>query len=48
LGLTGNALEQDVAAFKEAGCDEVLTKPLSFARMKVCIEKYGMIQTAAE
>ena len=34
FGLTGNALSEDVREFKQSGCDEVLTKPLSSSILK--------------
>jgi DNA-binding response OmpR family regulator len=37
IGLTGNALEQDVAYFKECGVTDVLIKPLDMNKLKVLI-----------
>lgn len=33
LGVTGNALDEDVRAFMEAGVDDVVTKPVDMARL---------------
>ena len=43
FGVTGNALSEDVAEFKRAGCDEVLTKPLSLAELKRLLGVYGLL-----
>mmetsp|Transcript_27242 Transcript_27242/g.79389 ORF Transcript_27242/g.79389 Transcript_27242/m.79389 type:complete len:148 (+) Transcript_27242:2544-2987(+) len=41
FGLTGNALSEDIASFSNAGCDEVLTKPLSVTKLKTALQHYG-------
>jgi CheY-like chemotaxis protein len=42
FGLTGNALSEDVADFRRAGCDEVLTKPLRLDHLKALLVAYGL------
>ena len=42
FGLTGNALSEDVNEFKQSGCDEVLTKPLSTPKLKEFLTTHGI------
>lgn len=41
IGVTGNGLEADIAAFKEAGADEVMLKPLDYPTFLQYLYKYG-------
>ena len=41
IGVTGNGLEADIAAFKEAGADEVMLKPLDYPTFLKHLYKYG-------
>lgn len=47
FGITGNALAEDVEEFIEAGCNEVLTKPLNFLKLKQLISQYGLLNNPA-
>jgi CheY-like chemotaxis protein len=40
FGLTGNALSEDMEEFKNAGCNEVLIKPLNFDYFLSLLRKY--------
>ncbi len=40
LGVTGNALDEDVRAFTRAGADAVVTKPVSTARLAAVVHEY--------
>lgn len=42
FGVTGNALSEDVAEFKQAGCNEVLLKPLDFNQFLRYLVKHGL------
>jgi CheY-like chemotaxis protein len=46
LGLTGNAMEDDVKHFKEAGLDVLLTKPLKTAALLEALAAQGLIPTS--
>ena len=39
FGVTGNCLVEDVAFFKTHGADEVIPKPVKFARIEECWNK---------
>lgn len=45
LGLTGNVASEDVAQFQQAGCDDVLTKPLRLKHLKNLLVTYGLQPT---
>jgi signal transduction histidine kinase len=47
IGVTGNGLEADIAAFKEAGADEVMLKPLDYPTFLEHLYKYGYDVTLA-
>jgi len=40
VGITGNALPQDIATFLESGVDEVLLKPLSRKKLLDSLESH--------
>jgi len=40
LGLTGNALPDDIANYFQAGATDVLLKPLSIAKLQKAIETH--------
>jgi CheY-like chemotaxis protein len=40
LGITGNALPEDMRIFKESGVDDVLIKPLSKAKLLAAFEQH--------
>ncbi|KAH8058328.1 phosphorelay sensor kinase [Aureococcus anophagefferens] len=42
VGVTGNALAEDIAAFVAAGANCVVTKPVSVAQLKDELAKYGL------
>ena len=41
VGVTGNALEEDILAFRQAGANAVLTKPVSRAMLKAKLVDLG-------
>lgn len=45
LGLTGNAGSEDVAQFRQSGCDDVLTKPMRLDIFKSLLVTYGLQPT---
>jgi CheY-like chemotaxis protein len=40
VGVTGNGLEEDIQAFREAGADDVLLKPLNLAHFLNIFKRY--------
>jgi len=40
VGITGNALPEDLRTFKESGVDEVLIKPLSKAKLLAAFHEH--------
>jgi CheY-like chemotaxis protein len=42
LGLTGNVSCEDIAQFQQAGCDDVLAKPLRLTHLKNLLVTYGL------
>jgi signal transduction histidine kinase/CheY-like chemotaxis protein len=47
LGCTGNAIEEDLQIFLEAGADQVLTKPMKIDFLKRAIESHNLIMEGA-
>eukprot|EP00633_Aureoumbra_lagunensis_P000495 CAMPEP_0197291054 /NCGR_PEP_ID=MMETSP0890-20130614/11614_1 /TAXON_ID=44058 ORGANISM="Aureoumbra lagunensis, Strain CCMP1510" /NCGR_SAMPLE_ID=MMETSP0890 /ASSEMBLY_ACC=CAM_ASM_000533 /LENGTH=453 /DNA_ID=CAMNT_0042763579 /DNA_START=1472 /DNA_END=2833 /DNA_ORIENTATION=+ len=43
IAVTGNALEEDVRSFLEAGANEVLTKPVSKSKLQLCLQRFNII-----
>lgn len=41
IGVTGNGLEEDIDAFKDAGADEVMLKPLEFTKFLTILQNHG-------
>lgn len=41
IGVTGNGLEEDIDAFKEAGAEEVMLKPLDFSKFLAVLQMHG-------
>ena len=41
VGVTGNALEEDINNFCLAGANEVLTKPISIAKVERLLKQYA-------
>lgn len=41
IACTGNALQEDVDAFLQAGANEVLTKPISKAKLEATLAKFA-------
>ena len=37
VGVTGDAHEEDIRAFKDAGVDAVLPKPITFRQLEDCL-----------
>lgn len=37
IGVTGDATEEDIRTFKEAGADAVLPKPITFRQLDDCL-----------
>ena len=37
IGVTGDAAEDDIRIFKEAGADAVLPKPITFRQLEDCL-----------
>jgi CheY-like chemotaxis protein len=46
FGLTAHTLSSDLDSFKNAGCNEMLTKPLNFNSFKVLLDQYGLKSTS--
>lgn len=42
IGVTGNGLEMDMEAFKDAGADEVMLKPLDYNVFLQLLQKHGL------
>jgi CheY-like chemotaxis protein len=40
IALTANAFESDLIEAREAGCNDVLTKPVKAAMLSMVVEKY--------
>jgi CheY-like chemotaxis protein len=47
VGVTGNALEEDIRAFIDAGADRVLTKPIAAAQLKNTLRDFLRTQQPA-
>lgn len=45
--VTGNALEEDVRDFIQAGADKVLTKPVSRQKLEKELSTFGLLPTSA-
>ena len=43
IGVTGNALDEDVRAFIDAGANAVLTKPVSKTQIKAMLRDFGLL-----
>ena len=43
IGVTGNALNEDIAIFKSAGANDVLTKPVSKARIEAKLRELNLL-----
>jgi CheY-like chemotaxis protein/nitrogen-specific signal transduction histidine kinase len=42
LGITGNALQDDIEEFKSAGANQVLTKPVQISKLKEVLESFNL------
>ncbi len=40
IAVTGNALDDDQSAFRDAGIDTILTKPVARAGLQACLKEY--------
>ena len=47
VGVTGNALAEDIREFCAAGANFVLTKPVSVARLQEQLARYGLVDSDA-
>ena len=43
LGVTGNALQEDIAEFVEAGVNDVITKPVKLKQVRAALEQRGLL-----
>jgi len=46
VGVTGNALQEDIDAFTQAGANRVMTKPVSVGRLAALIRQYQPVTDA--
>lgn len=51
IGVTGNSAHEDIQDFLDAGAEDVLIKPITFAQLEACVEqavrKHSTIQRSS-